>query len=170
MLDEVLDIFRLRQYFNVLTRTREWVVGLGEDAAFLTDAGRAALHLPSGGANTPEAQLFPPIEPFDTHIGQGQRIALAATGGNGAMAAVVGAARALEEANLRPSVISLSSGSAVFGFPIAAGIGAAQVAEFTVGLRPGDYIDVDWWRLLRLGPTIGRGFAGILAGEAIEAT
>ena len=32
-----------------------------------------------------------------------------------------------------------------------------------------DYVDVDWGRLLRLVPTVGRGFAGILRGDAIEA-
>ena len=72
-------------------------------------------------------------------------------------------------AGLRPSVVSLCSGSALFGFPIAAGIDAAEVAAFTMRLRPEDYIDVDWWRLLRLAPTVGRGFAGILGGDAIEA-
>ncbi|HME46729.1 patatin-like phospholipase family protein [Mycobacterium sp.] len=170
MLDELLDIFRLRQYFNVITRTREWVEGLRGDAAFVADAGRAALHLPSGGATTGQSQPFPPPEPYDTHIQGGQRIALAATGGSGAMASVVGAARALEEAGLRPSVISLCSGSALFGFPVAAGISAETVAAFALGLRPRDYIDVDWRRLMRAAPTIGTGFAGILGGDAVETT
>ena len=35
-------------------------------------------------------------------------------------------------------------------------------------LQPEDYIDVDWLRLLRLAPTAGRGFAGILRGDAVE--
>jgi NTE family protein len=161
MLDELLDIFRLRQYFNVITRTREWVAGLRDDAAFLTDAGRAALHL-SPGAEGQTTYPFAAMEPFEPAIGEGQRIALAATGGSGAMASMVGVARALEEAGLRPSVVSLCSGSALFGFPIAAGIDAAELAAFTMRLRPEDYIDVDWWRLLRLAPTVGRGFAGIL--------
>ena len=39
-------------------------------------------------------------------------------------------ARALEEAGLRPAVISLCSGSALFGFPVAAGVPADEVAEF----------------------------------------
>ena len=29
MLGAVFDVFRLRQYFNVITRTREWVEGCG---------------------------------------------------------------------------------------------------------------------------------------------
>jgi NTE family protein len=170
MLDELLDVFRLRQYFNVITRSREWVEGLREDAEFLADAGRAAVHLQASENNTRQLQPLPPIEPFDAGIPDGQRIAVAATGGSGAMASLVGAVRALEEAGLHPSAISLCSGSAMFGFPLAAGIGTEEVAAFTVGLAPRHYIDVGWWRLLQLAPTIGRGFAGILTGDAIETT
>ncbi len=82
----------------------------------------------------------------------------------------MGAARALEEAGLRPAVFSLCSGSALFGFPLAAGISAEQVAAFTLGLLPPDYVDVDFGRLLRLAVTAGRGFAGIVRGDAIEDT
>lgn len=169
MLDAALDVFRLRQYFNVITRTRELVEGLRADAGLLTDAGRAVTHLPSGraGARTPP---FPPMTPYPTRVGEGQRLALAATGGSGAMASVVGAARALEEGGLRPSVISLCSGSAMFGFLLAAGLSADEVAAFTLNLRPEDYIDVAWGRLLTLAPTVGRGFGGVLQGEAIEET
>ena len=92
-----------------------------------------------------------------------------ATGGSGAMASVVGAARALEELGRRPDVISLCSGSAMFGFPLAAGIPADEVASFTLGLRPQDYIDVGWKRLAALAPTAARGFGGILDGDRIEA-
>jgi NTE family protein len=170
MLDPLLDVFRLRQYFNAITRTREWVQGLQRDAGFLTDAARAALRLPSGGAMARNLEPFPPGEPYATSVMNGQRIALAATGGSGAMASLVGAARALEEAGLRPSVFSLCSGSALFGFPLAAGISAEKVAAFTLGLLPQDYVDLDWSRLLRLALTAGRGFAGIVGGDAIEDT
>lgn len=166
MLDTLLDVFRLRQYFNAITRTREWVEGLRQDAGLLTDAAWATLGRPPGGAGAQNP--FPPIEPYTTQVTHRQRIALAATGGSGALASVVGAARALEEAGLRPSVISLCSGSAVFGFPLAAGLSAEEVADFTLGLLPQDYIDVDWRRLLRLALTMGRGFAGIIQGDAIE--
>ncbi len=170
MLGSLLDIFRLRQYFNAITRTREWVQGLQQDAGLVTDAARAALRLPSGGASARNQQPFPPAEPYATNIVSGQRIALAATGGSGAMASLVGAARALEEAGLRPSVFSLCSGSALFGFPLAAGMSAEKVAAFTLGLLPQDYVDLDWGRLLRLGLSAGRGFAGIIQGDAIEDT
>jgi NTE family protein len=62
------------------------------------------------------------------------------------------------------------SGSALFGFPLAAGIPAAEVADFTLSLRPDDYIDVDWRTLAGLAPRLARGFAGILRGDRIEET
>ena len=98
------------------------------------------------------------------------RVALLATGGSGALASVVGVARAFEERGRRPSLISLCSGSALFGFPIAAGLAAGDVAAFALGLRPRDYVDVDWRSLVRLAPTLGRGFAGIVHGDRLEAT
>ena len=168
MLGTLLDVFRLRQYFDAISRTRELVQGLQQDAGLLTDAVRAASPLPIGAAGAHNLQPFPPVEPYATHVIEGQRIALAATGGSGAMASLVGAARALEEAGLRPSVFSLCSGSALFGFPLAAGLTTEEVAAFTLGLLPQDYVDLDWSRLLRLALTAGRGFAGIICGAAIE--
>jgi hypothetical protein len=47
------------RFFTVLTRTCGWVAKLGEDAAFLTDAGRVALYPPSGGAKTAEGSALP---------------------------------------------------------------------------------------------------------------
>ena len=38
MLSGALDVFRLRQYFNVITQAREFVDGVREDAGFLDDA------------------------------------------------------------------------------------------------------------------------------------
>jgi NTE family protein len=67
-------------------------------------------------------------------------------------------------------MISLCSGSALFGFPIAAGIPADETAAFALGLRPHDYIDVDWPRLASLVPTLARGFAGIIRGDRVEAS
>jgi NTE family protein len=100
----------------------------------------------------------------------GRRVALMATGGSGALASVVGVARALEEAGVRPATISTCSGSALFGFPLAAGLPAAEVAAFLLAFRPEDYIDVDWRMLAALLPTAARGFAGVIKGERIEAT
>jgi len=170
MLGALLDVFRLRQYFDVITRSRELAQGLQEDAGFLKDAALAALRIPPSRASGRNRPPFPPAEPYAADIMKEQRIALAATGGSGAMASLIGAARALEEAGLRPSVLSLCSGSALFGFPLAAGVSAEGAAAFTLGLLPQDYVDLDWARLLRLALRAGRGFAGIIGGDAIEDT
>ena len=170
MLSAGLDVFRLRQYFNVITAAREWVGGIREDAGLLDDARRATFTLPGERPRPVELRPFPALQPFRADWLDGKRLALMATGGSGALASVVGAARALEEAGVRPAVISLCSGSALFGFPVAAGVPAAEVAEFVLAFGPEDYVDIDWRKLGSLVPTAGRGFAGVIRGERIEAT
>jgi NTE family protein len=170
MLGALLDVFRLRQYFDVLTRAREFGADLVADASFLNVARRALLPLPFDRWPPVDRDPFGPLEPEHLEELAGRRLALVATGGSGALAAVVGAGRALEECGVVPAVISLCSGSALFGFPLAAGIPAADVAEFTLSLRPDDYVDVDWGTLARLGPQLARGFAGVVRGDRIEAT
>jgi len=168
MLSTVLDVFRLRQYFNVITRTREVIDGVREDAGLLEDARRALVMLPFERRAPVDQHPFPPSEPLRLTGLKGRRVALVATGGSGALASVVGAARALEEAGIRPAVISLCSGSSLFGFPIAAGMPAEEVAAFTIGLKPEEYVDVDWQILASLVPKRAKGFAGIMKGERIE--
>ncbi|MGO8875784.1 MAG: patatin-like phospholipase family protein [Acidimicrobiales bacterium] len=168
MLSSVLDIFRLRQYFNVITRTREVVEGVRQDAGFLHDTRRAIAPLPFERDKVLDLRPFAAPRPL--HLGglKGKHLALVATGGSGALASVVGAARALEEAGVRPSVISVCSGSSLFGFPIAAGLSAEKVAAFTITLRPEEYVDVDWRLLATLVPKRAQGFAGLVKGEGIE--
>jgi NTE family protein len=167
VLGSVLDVFRLRQYFDVVVRLRDVIEGVRDDASFLDDSRRALVPLPFDAWPDPVSP-FPPVELPTTRAAQ-PRIALLATGGSGALASVVGVARAMEECGQRPCLISLCSGSALFGFPIAAGLSADEAAIFTLGLRPRDYVDVDWRRLMLLAPTRARGFAGILRGDRLEA-
>jgi NTE family protein len=169
MLGTMLDVFRLRQYFNIITRTREFVDGVREDAGLLNDARRALVTFPLDQRRQPDLHPFPPAQPLRIADLKRCRLALIATGGSGALVSVVGAARALEEAGVRPSVISLCSGSALFGFPIAAGVPADEVAAFTLGIRPEEYVDIDWPMLASLVPLAAKGFAGIVRGERIEA-
>ena len=169
MLDAVVDVFRIRQYFNMITRVGEIAAGVRADVGLLDDARRALVTLPFERTVTPERHPFPPARPFDGAGLRDSRLAVLATGGSGALASVVGAARALEEAGIRPSVISLCSGSALFGFPIAAGVPADEVAAFVLSLRADDYVDVDWRALGRLVPRAARGFTGVVRGERIEA-
>lgn len=169
MLSAALDVFRLRQYFDVAARARQVVEGLVEDPRFVLTVRRGLAPLPF--------DRYPEPGPvFPRHHGSARRdlpdrIALAATGGSGALASIVGVARAVEEAGHRFSVISACSGSALFAFPLGAGRSPDEVATFVAGLRPADYLDPAWRRnagsLLLHG---GRGFAGILAGERVEAT
>ncbi|HET6949110.1 MAG TPA: patatin-like phospholipase family protein [Acidimicrobiales bacterium] len=170
MLGSVFDIFRLRQYFNIVTRARELAAGAFDDAGFLVDARRALAPLPfEGHGRRAPASPFPRREVRALAGLADQRIAIAATGGSGALASVVGVARAFEERAITPSAISLCSGSALFGFPLGAGMPADDVAAFVLGLRPRDYIDLDVRGLLSLPLRAGRGFSGILRGEAVEA-
>ncbi|MFZ0172475.1 MAG: patatin-like phospholipase family protein [Acidimicrobiales bacterium] len=170
MLSNVLDVFRLRQYFNVITRTREVIDGVREDAGFLNDARRAVVTLPFEQRQPISTQPFPPAKPLRLSGLKHKRLALVATGGSGALASVVGAARALEEAGVRPAVISVCSGSSLFGFPIAAGLPAEKVAAFTLALQPQEYVDIDWPLLASLVPKRAQGFAGLVKGERLEAT
>lgn len=168
MLDAVLDVFRLRQYFNVITRVRELGQAVRDDAGFLHDARRAMLPLPLDRRAEPPDRVFPPLRRRPVEALADRRVAVVATGGSGALASVVGVGRALEECGVRPSVISVCSGSSLFGFALAAGVPADEVAAFTLGLRPQDYVDLDWRGLATLVPRGGRGFAGLLRGEAVE--
>jgi NTE family protein len=170
MLSAALDVFRLRQYFNLVTATREWADGLREDAGLLADVRRALFMLPGEHRRPVDSHPFGRRQPFQAEWLEGKRLALMATGGSGALAPVVGAARALEEAGVRPAVISTCSGSALFGFPIAAGVPAQDVADFVLHFGPEDYVDIDWAMIGGLLPTAGRGFAGVIRGERIEAT
>lgn len=168
MLSPLLDIFRLRQYFDVITRARQWAEGFGEDAGFVTDLRRALVPIPTEASAAPTRWPFPEPEPLALPWVADRRLGVVATGGSGALASVVGVARALEEAGVTPAVYSLCSGSALFGFPLAAGVPAAEVARFTLSLSPQDYVDVDWWQMATLLARRGRGFAGVLVGERIE--
>src|ERR1017187_3465268 len=108
MLGSLVDVFRLRQYFDVATRTREFAGDLAADISFLNVARRALVALPSD--HWPEVEH----DPFDAFERLAQRrVALIATGGSGALASVVGAGRALEECGVVPAVISVCSGSAL---------------------------------------------------------
>lgn len=169
MLDALLDALRIRQYFNAVTMGREVVTGVRDDLSFLLELRRAVLPYPGEARGTPERQPFPPLRRRPAKHLEGKRVALLATGGSGALACIVGVARAFEESGVTPSGISLCSGSALFGFPLAAGKSSDEVAEFTLGLHSDDLVDVDWRRLAALLPTAARGFTGFLRGERVEA-
>jgi NTE family protein len=171
VLSPVIDVFRLRQYFNVVTGARDLAGLMRKDAAFLHAIRRALVTLPFENTVPVETHPFPDPghERLDRALGK-RRFGLVATGGSGALASVVGAWRALEETGITPDVVSVCSGSSLYGFPLAAGLSADEVAEFSLSLRTADYVDVNWPGLASVVLDVGRGFAGVMVGERIEET
>jgi NTE family protein len=167
-LDNAFDVLRVRQYFNGVTLTRDLADGIRRDATFVQALRRAALPLAGDPPQYVDRHPFPRLNPAPQKALQSQRVALLTTGGSGALSSLVGAARAFEEAGIRPAMISVCSGAALFGFPLAAGRSAEEVAHATLGLTGPDLVDVDWRALLELLPNQARGFSGFLRGARIE--
>ena len=166
MLNSVLDIFRMRQYFNLVVRAREVERGVRDDVAFLDLVRRSMVPLPLDRHRAVDPHPFAGTRPHPLEALGDRRIAVVATGGSGALASVVGVARALEESGLAPAVLSLCSGSALFGFPIAAGVPATDVAEFAISLRPSDYVDIDWRKAGHARPERGPRIRWAASGRA----
>ena len=165
-LDQALDVFRVRQYFDVLARGAELLDGVRRDASFVDDVRRALLPM-SARRRAPVGSPFPARHAEGLPSLPG-RVGVVSTGGSGALASLVGVARALEESGTAVSVWSLCSGGAMFGFPLAAGLGADDAAELIASMDPGDYIDLSWRDLTRAAATGGRGWAGLVRGDRLE--
>ena len=166
-LDAVLDIHRIRQYFNVLVRGRDVATAIRKDAGFLDVIRRGVLPLPFDRQPAPK-QVFEPLGTAPPAPLAG-RVGVVASGGSGALASLIGVAKALEDSGTEVSVYSVCSGSALFGFPLGTGMRPDDVAELSASVRPGDYIDVGWPELASLIPTLGRGWNGIVRGDKLEA-
>jgi len=166
-LDAGLDIFRVRQYFDVVVRARDVATAMGKDWTFLGAVRRGMLPLPFDRRPEP-GPVFGPLRGAAPRPLAG-RVGVVATGGSGALASLVGVAKALEDSGTEVSVYSVCSGSALFGFPLGAGMSPDEVAELTASVRPGDYIDVGWREIAALVPTLARGWCGILRGDKLEA-
>jgi len=166
-LDAALDVFRMRQYFDVIVRARDVVAAIRKDATFLDTVRRGFLPLPLDRRPAP-GPVFGPMRGA-TPAPLAGRVGVVATGGSGALASLVGVAKALEDSGTEVSVYSVCSGSALFGFPLGAGMSPEEVAELTASMRPGDYIDVGWREIAALIPTLARGWCGILRGDKLEA-
>jgi NTE family protein len=166
-LDAALDIYRIRQYFNVIVRARDVSRAIGKDARFLDTVRRGMLPLPFDRRPAP-GQVFGPMRGAAAPPLPG-RVGVVATGGSGALASLVGVAKALEDSGTTVSVYSVCSGSALFGFPLGAGMSPDEVAELSTSARPSDYIDIGWREMAALVPTLARGWCGILHGDKLEA-
>ena len=166
-LDMALDVFRMRQYFNVVVRARDVVSATTRDVRFIRAVRRGLLPLPFDQRPTGVRVFDSSVDPLPA--GLPGRVAVVTTGGSGALASLVGVARALEETGTQVSVYSVCSGAALFGFPLGAGMSPQEVAELTVSMVPREYVDLGWRELALLAPTLGRGWAGLLRGDKIEA-
>jgi NTE family protein len=167
VLDTALDVFRMRQYFNVIVAARDVTRAVRTDAKFLDTVRRGFVPLPRDRRPAP-GRIFEPLRGAVPPPLAG-RVAVVATGGSGALASLVGVAKALEDSGTEVSVYSVCSGSALFGFPLGAGMPAEEVAELTASMRPADYIDVGWREIAALVPTLARGWCGLLRGDKLEA-
>ena len=168
-LDERLDLFAIKAKFEQASELTR-LGGIVADVGFLRRARRALLPLPLVDRE-PEidaSAVFPPFHSQPVDALDGKRVAVVASGGGGAAVALIGVARALEEAGVEPAEIVGCSGGAIWGSMWASGMTAQEMADFSLGWRPEDYLDVQWLKVPRFALSALRGFTGLARGEAIE--
>ena len=165
---DALDPFNVRRQLGRLG-SLPGAAGIARDAALLRHAQQALLPLPIVDRPKPiDSHVFPPLEHRPVAGLRNKRIGVVGSGGSGACVALVGVARAFEEAGIRPASISACSGSAVFGSMWAAGMTAQEMADFALSWRPQDYLDRGWTRIPAVALTAMRGFTGVAKGDALE--
>jgi len=162
------DIYNIKHGFEGLDvagrRLRNSV-----DFELLRHARRALLPLPLIDARQqPSSDVFPPFRKRTVPALTGRRVAVVVSGGGGAAVAVIGAARAFEEASVEPELICGCSGGGLFSSLWAAGLSAQEMAEFVLSWEPERYLDPQWLRFPRFVLTALRGFSGVMKGEAVE--
>jgi NTE family protein len=165
---EVLDPFHVRRQLARLVQL-PGARGLSDNVAFLRTARGALLPLPL--VDRPrriDTNVFPPLAVHPIPALRGKRIGVVGSGGSGACVALVGVARAFEEAGIRPAAISACSGSALWGAMWAAGMSAKEMTEFSLCWRPQDYLDIGWRRMPALAVSALKGFTGIAKADALE--
>jgi NTE family protein len=166
-----MDLGRVNQYLQWPVRAGMWWHAVREDVSILDQLRRGLVPLPVVDGSRPDGRgVFPAPRTGHEPVWAGKRVVVVASGGSGALASVVGVVRALDEAGVRPAAFGLCSGSVLFGLPLAAGLPTQDVADALLRLRPTDYLDPDWRRLALAPARLGRGWAALMRGEAVEAT
>ncbi len=165
----LIDIFRVREYFDGLTEVRDVARKIHDDASFLRALRRSLVKLPTDSPTTPPSEPLWPRPARKEHHAR-ESLGIVASGGSGALASLVGVLKACEELGVRPTAMSFASGAALFGYPVAAGKSADEVARFVLALDPTAWIDPNWRGLAGFLPSQGRGFSGVIKGTKIEAT
>lgn len=167
-LDKNLDLYALKHDFERINELLD-TARASADIRFLRAARRAFFPLPlvdheppmpTGVLPLPRSRPIPALE--------GKRIAVVAGGGAAACVSIIGAVRAFEEAGLEPDLIVSCSGGTIWGSMWAAGMSADEMAEFSLGWRPEEYLDVQWLKFPLFAAKAFKGFSGLMKGEAIE--
>ncbi len=163
-----VDIYNLKRGFE---RANE-LLDLGRAStgiSFLNHARRVLMPLPVVDRNrSVSTDILPALKERPIRSLQGKRIGVIGSGGGGGCVAMVGVARAFEEAGIRPALYSACSGSAIWGAMWAAGMSAQEMAEFSLSWRAEDYLDVQWARIPSFALSALKGFTGLMKGQAHE--
>jgi predicted acylesterase/phospholipase RssA len=151
-------------------RTAAELAGRVRDPGFIANARRTLLPVPViDRAARPPRTVFPSTRERPARALQGKRVAVAGGAGGGRTVALIGVARAFEEARVEPAVVSACSGSVLWAAMWAAGMSAHEIADFSLSWRPEDYLGIQWARVPRAMLAAARGFSGIAKGPALEA-
>lgn len=167
---EKTDPFHLRRLLDAYNFLRQEVGDLRQDVRFLAALRRAVLTTGWDKPRHLDRDIFPPFKPEPHPVLAGKRVGLVVSGGSGSLVTLCGIKRALEEAEVEVSALSVCSGGAIWGSMVAAGWTAQQMVDECLGWMPADLFDPDWKAIASFGPTLGRGFAGIARGRALERT
>src|SRR5690349_13207678 len=161
ILDRQLDIYALKRHFEhaneLLDTGRE-----SADLSFLRAARRALFPLPVVDREREvPAGVLPPRRSRPIAGLEGKRIAVVAGGGAGACVSLIGVVRAFEEAGIEPDLIVSCSGGTIWGSMWAAGMSAQEMADFSLGWRLEDYLDIQWGKVPRYAAAALKGFTGL---------
>jgi predicted acylesterase/phospholipase RssA len=150
-------------------RAASEIAGRARDPGFIANARRTVLPLPvvDRPARAP-GPVFPAARPQPALALRGKRVAVAGGAGGGRTVALIGVARAFEEARVEPAVVAACSGSVLWASMWAAGLDAREMADFSLSWRPQDYLGIQWRRAPRLALAAARGFGGLASGPALE--
>src|SRR3954447_7486410 len=139
------------------------------DPGFLVNARRTLLPLPLvDRPSRPPRPVFASTRARPAAALRGKRVAVAGGAGGGRTVALIGVARAFEEARVEPTLVSACSGSVLWASMWAAGLSAREMADFSLSWQPQDYLGIQWARAPRAAVAAARGFTGIAKGRALE--
>jgi hypothetical protein len=131
----------------------------------VTNARRGLLPLPLVDRPGPiPAGVLPPFAEREP-LGE---LAVAASAGGGAGAALIGVARVFEEAATRPVAVAACSASVLWAVMWAGGMSSDEMLEDSLGWRPEGALGVQWIGLPRLALSAARGFSGLARAAALE--